>query len=286
MQEGELGKLYSKGTVIFSEGDEGDVMYVIQTGSVRITKNIDGRDINIALLGQDELLGEMALFDMQKRSATATVESQARILTVDKRKLFTTISREPTLAFKIIETMSKRIRKLNEDLVAMSKPKGLFETCFNLSATCSYVLEEAKHLVQAENGSVMILDEQGCLQIKAAFGREAATKTDLSIGRGIAGDVVKSAQAELVNDVTIDSRFIAESRDIRALLCLPLKCNGQPFGVINMSNRTDRMFTLDDLKLLNSVSHYASLAIHNALSYENLINATDTLLRHATMRTF
>jgi CRP-like cAMP-binding protein len=276
MQEGELGKLYPKGTVIFSEGDKGDVMYVIQTGSVRISKKIDGRDIDIALLGQDELLGEMALFDMQNRSATATVESQARILSVDKRKLFTTISREPTLAFKIIETMSKRIRKLNEDLVAMSKPKGLFETCFNVSTTCNYVLEEAKHLVQAENGSVMILDDQGCLQIKAAFGREATTKTELTIGRGI----------ELVNDVTIDSRFIAESRDIRALLCLPLKCDGQPFGVINMSNRTDRMFTLDDLKILNSVSHYASLAIHNALSYENLINATDSLLRHATMRTF
>lgn len=286
MKEGELGRLYPKGAVIFSEGDKGDVMYVIQTGSVRISKKIDGNDSTIATLGQGEILGEMALFDMQNRSATATIDSEARILTIDKRKLFATISRDPTLAFKIIETMSKRIRKLNEDLGAMSKPKGLFETCFNLATTCSCVLEEAKHLVHAESGSVMILDDQGCLQIKAAFGQEAEPKARLTIGRGIAGNVVKNAQAELVNDVTIDSRFIAESRDIRSLLCLPLKCDGQAFGVINMSNRRDRMFTLDDLKILNSVSHYASLAIHNALSNENLIHATDSMLRHATMRTF
>jgi len=286
MKEGELGKLYPKGTVIFSEGDKGDEMYVIQTGSVRISKKIDGGDITIATLGQGEILGEMALFDMQNRSATATIDSEARILTIDKRKLFATISRDPTLAFKIIETMSKRIRKLNEDLSTTSRPKGLFETCFSLTTTCRYVLEEAKHLVQAESGSVMILDDQERLHIKAAFGQEAKKKAELAMGKGIAGDVVKNARAELVNDVTIDSRFVAESPDIRSLLCLPLKCNGQAFGVINMSNRSDRMFTLDDLKMLNSISHYASLAVHNALSYENLRDATDSMLRHATMRNF
>lgn len=124
MKNGELGKIYPRGAVIFREGEKGDVMYVIQGGSVGISRKIDAKDVRIATLGPGEILGEMALFDMQDRSATAIVETEARILTIDKHKLFATISRDPTLAFKIIETMSKRIRRLNEELGATSSTKG------------------------------------------------------------------------------------------------------------------------------------------------------------------
>jgi len=58
----------------------------------------------------------MALFDRLPRSATAIAVGDARILSIDKKKLISSISRDPTLAFKILETMSQRIRRLDEDL--------------------------------------------------------------------------------------------------------------------------------------------------------------------------
>lgn len=124
MRIGELGKTYHRGEIIFKEGDKGDVMYVIQEGSVRISRQNGAEEVQIAVLGPGEILGEMALFDLHTRSATATVEAEARILTIDKQKLFATISREPTLAFNIIETLSRRIRKLNEELRMLTASKG------------------------------------------------------------------------------------------------------------------------------------------------------------------
>jgi CRP-like cAMP-binding protein len=63
----------------------------------------------------------MALFDKLPRSATATAAGEARVLSVDKTKLFTLISRDPTTTFKIIETMSSRIRKLSAEISQYKK---------------------------------------------------------------------------------------------------------------------------------------------------------------------
>lgn len=116
MKEGELGKIYADGEVIFKEGEKGEVMYVIQAGEVRITKKLVSDHTTIATLQSGEIFGEMALFDKLPRSATAMASGEARVLSIDKKKLFSTISHDPTLAFKIIETMSQRIRRLDENL--------------------------------------------------------------------------------------------------------------------------------------------------------------------------
>jgi len=116
MKEGELGKIYADGEIIFKEGEKGEVMYVIQSGEVKITKKLVSDHTTIATLQSGEIFGEMALFDKLPRSATAMASGEARVLSIDKKKLFSTISHDPTLAFKIIETMSQRIRRLDENL--------------------------------------------------------------------------------------------------------------------------------------------------------------------------
>ena len=48
MRESELGRHYSNGEIIFQEGEKGDVMYVIQSGKVKISKYSSSGDINMA----------------------------------------------------------------------------------------------------------------------------------------------------------------------------------------------------------------------------------------------
>jgi len=285
MKDGELGRLYSDGEVIFKEGDKGDTMYVIQSGKVKITKKTAAEEIVIAEIGKSEIFGEMALFDRLPRSATAAASGEARVLSIDKKKLFTTISRDPTLVFKILESMSSRIRGLNENLTRFRKREtGVANLCLDIDTTCRLILDEAKHLIPAENGSVMLLDEKGkSLCIKAAFGKEADQKLSLGRGEGIAGDVLKSGKAELVNNVTYDSRFVPGKAQISCMLCVPLKYQEHIFGVINMSNSSERLFTLDDLKLLRSLAIYASIAIQNARNFSSLKDAANEILIHATL---
>jgi CRP/FNR family transcriptional regulator, cyclic AMP receptor protein len=121
MKNGELGKLYFDKEIIFREGSTGDEMYVIQKGNVKITKNTDLGNVTIATLKNGEIFGEMALFDKLPRSATAIAHGETRILSVDKKKFFATISRDPTLVFKMLESMSNRIRRLNEELSTLKK---------------------------------------------------------------------------------------------------------------------------------------------------------------------
>lgn len=285
MSEGELGRLYSDGEIIFKEGERGEAMFVIQTGRVRITKKSGGDEMTIAELDSGEIFGEMSLFDKLPRSATASAFGGARILSVDKKKLFSTISRDPTLVFKILESMSRRIRKLNEEFMNLRKNKNSsLQLYLDVDTTCRLVLEEAKNIISAECGSVMLLDEsKETLSIRAAFGPEREPKVRLLVGEGIAGDVVRTGRAELVNNVSLDSRFITGESHIKSMLCAPLKWQENIVGVINMSNTSEHLFTLEELKLLRSLAIYASIAIQNAMNFSALEKTTDEILMHASI---
>ncbi|HXX53138.1 MAG TPA: cyclic nucleotide-binding domain-containing protein [Thermodesulfovibrionales bacterium] len=285
MKEGELGKVYAGGEIIFTEGSTGEVMYVIQSGKVKITKRTESGEVTIATLGEGEIFGEMAVFDRMPRSATAVAMGSARVLSVDKQKLFISINRDPTLVFKMMESMSQRIRSLDGELAKLKKEHTeMSRICVNIDETSALILKEAKNVIPADNGSVMLLDNEGkCLVIAAAFGEEADPKVILSGGEGIAGDVLRTGRAELVNNVFLDSRFVPGGSQISSMLCAPLRCRDHNFGVINMSNRADKPFIIDDLKMLDALALYASIAIQNAKNFSQLKDATSEVLRQATM---
>jgi CRP-like cAMP-binding protein len=285
MKEGELGKGYRDGEVIFQEGDRGEVMYVIQAGKVKIKRDGPSGEITLGTLESGEIFGEMALFDRLPRSATAVASGDARILSVDRKKLFPTISKDPTLLFKILETMSQRIRKLDDEIAKLKKHRSdLAIVCSNIEQTCRTILEEAHSVIPADSGSIMLVDEaEQYLSIKAAFGLESGTKMKMKVGEGIAGDVVRGGKAELIANASSDARYLPGATKITSLLCAPIGCEGRNFGVINMSNSSQKLFTADDLKLLRTLAVYASIAIQNEQNFFNLKNATDDLLRHATL---
>ncbi len=285
MKDGELGRVYANGEAICREGEKGEVMYVVQSGKVKITKHTSSGELTLATLGSGDIFGEMALFDKLPRSATAMALGEARVLSIDKKKLFLTISRDPTLVFKILETMSQRIRRLNENMAGLSAAKTeMLKVFCNMEETCEMVLNEARNIIKADNGSIMLYDEKtGTLSIKAAFGAESDRKLAFAAGEGVAGDVFKSGRAELVNNVAIDRRYKAGDIQIRSMLCAPIKCSEGQLGVLNMSLCSDRLFTIDDLKALNSLMIYASQAVENAKNFCGLRHAADKLLMHATL---
>jgi CRP-like cAMP-binding protein len=280
MTAGELGRAYLDGEVIFREGEKGEMMYVIQSGKVRITREGPSGELTLGILGSGEIFGEMSLFDRLPRSATAVAEGEARVLSVDRKKLFPTISRDPTLLFKILETMSQRIRRLDDEVEKLRKSNSqLAPAGANIGETCNMLLEEARSVIAADSGSVMVLlnDEQ-YLSVKASFGPQAEMR--LKAGEGIEGEVLKTGKAELVNNVPTDPRFLPARSKITSMLCVPIRCEGRNFGVITMSNTSERRFTPNDLKFLKTLAIYASIAIQNEENFSHLKNATDDLLRN------
>lgn len=118
MRLGDLGRGYSGGEAIVRQGEAGDCMYVIQAGRVEVIREENGREVKLAELGEGDFFGEMALFEQEVRSATVRPIGEARVLSIDKRMLLRKIHEDPTLAFRIMEHMSRRIRQLNGQLAS------------------------------------------------------------------------------------------------------------------------------------------------------------------------
>jgi CRP-like cAMP-binding protein len=116
MDTGSLGRLYQDGEVIIREGEVGNCMYVIQEGQVEILREGVGEDFHIAMRRKGDFFGEMAIFDREVRSATVRAVGQAYVITVDKKNFLRRVHADPSLAFRLVETMSHRIRELNDIL--------------------------------------------------------------------------------------------------------------------------------------------------------------------------
>lgn len=119
MTEGALGKVYQDGEVIVRQGDVGDCLYVIQEGRVEVVVERDGKETVLRELGAGEMVGEMAIFDRIVRSATVRAKGQARLLTVDRKNFLRRVNEDPSIAFRIVETMSRRVRDLSQEVVEL-----------------------------------------------------------------------------------------------------------------------------------------------------------------------
>ena len=93
-QDGELfGITYQKGEVIFSQGEFGDTMFIIQSGAVEISQSQNLHKNILALLEKGDFFGEMALIDRHPRTATAISISNSRLLPMT-RNLFPLLLQE------------------------------------------------------------------------------------------------------------------------------------------------------------------------------------------------
>jgi CRP-like cAMP-binding protein len=117
---GALGKVYQDGESIVRQGEVGDCMYVIQKGKVKVLTERDGKEIFLMTLEEGEFFGEMAIFEREVRSATVRALGEVRVLTVDQKTFLRRIHQDPSLAFRIVQTMSARIRLLVDEVGRLS----------------------------------------------------------------------------------------------------------------------------------------------------------------------
>jgi CRP/FNR family transcriptional regulator len=121
MEAGALGRDYNEGEVVVHQGEIGECMYVILEGEVEVILDQGGQSVRLAVRREGEFFGEMAIFEREVRMATvrALGAGPTRILTVDKKNFLRRIHEDPLLAYRIVETMSQRIRELSEEVARL-----------------------------------------------------------------------------------------------------------------------------------------------------------------------
>ena len=76
-------RTYPKGSMIILEEEYGDKLFIVQSGTVKITRvNDEGKEVILALLGSSEIFGEMAILDGESRSANVLAQEACSLLVI------------------------------------------------------------------------------------------------------------------------------------------------------------------------------------------------------------
>ena len=135
-------------TSLFRAGDEGDAMYLIERGKVRIcVQTTDGREMTLTELGRGDFFGEMALLDGQPRSANAIVAEDARLAVLSREHFLSFVRNSPDVALELLTALANRLRHTDELL--------------RRSATRNVNVEEAAQLTFADRASDTIAEFGG-----------------------------------------------------------------------------------------------------------------------------
>jgi flavin-dependent dehydrogenase len=116
-----LGKCFKDGEIIYRQGERGDCMYVVQKGKAEVMHRDEDKEFLLAELTDGDFFGEMALFEGETRRATVRAIGETWVYTLERDSLFRRIDEDPSLAFRLIQQMSYRIRELETKLVRTSR---------------------------------------------------------------------------------------------------------------------------------------------------------------------
>ena len=103
-------KSYSPGAVICREGEEGDEMYIIQKGKVRVSKHFADRARVVSILEKGDFFGETAIVNRTYRTATVTAVDSVELLVFDREGLQNMITRNALIALSIIDKLCRRLQ--------------------------------------------------------------------------------------------------------------------------------------------------------------------------------
>jgi CRP-like cAMP-binding protein len=106
-----------KGSMLFQQGDEGDALYGVVDGLVRICiAGESGKELTLGLMEPGDIFGEIALLDGLPRTADAYAAEDSILLVIDRREFMGLLEREGRLARHVIELLCERLRENTERL--------------------------------------------------------------------------------------------------------------------------------------------------------------------------
>lgn len=175
--------------------------------------------------------------------------------------------------------MNNKIKHKLKDLLILQEISLKINSKLNLHELLKLTMNLIKEKLNVEACSLMILDRNKKeLVFEVALGEKGRDiqKYSIKIGEGIAGKVAETGKPIIANDVRKNPLFTPKfdyltSFKTRSLLCVPLIHQDEMIGVIEVINKKNsEKFTVSDLKLLQAIANQASIAIKNAILYQEL----------------
>jgi CRP-like cAMP-binding protein len=108
---------FPSGHHVFAQGEPGDRLYIIVSGTVKIgNRTPDGQENLLAIMGPSDMFGEMSLFDPGPRTSSATTVTAVRAVSLDRLALRAWIANRPEIAEQLLRVLARRLRRTNNNL--------------------------------------------------------------------------------------------------------------------------------------------------------------------------
>ncbi len=172
-------RTFDRGEVIFREGDPGEALYVVRSGSVSIRRDhADGRTLALAELRPGSMFGELAAFGGEVRSATAEALEATALVAILGQDMQRVLRSDPEIALKLIGSLAERVRRLNDRLLARS-----FQTVPGRVAGALLLQVTARQEEGAGQRDVLVEATQAEIAQLAGTSRESASRFLASLAR-------------------------------------------------------------------------------------------------------
>ncbi len=139
-----------RGEVLFREGDEGDKLYIVTEGKVKLGRtSADGRENLLAIQGPGQMFGELSLFDPGPRSATVTAVTDAVFSSLSHEDLLRWLDGRPGVARGLLAQLAGRLRRANDvvaDLVFSDVPGRVAKALLDLADRFGRTADDGVHV--------------------------------------------------------------------------------------------------------------------------------------------
>ncbi len=110
-----------KDTVILLENEEGDTLFIIINGKVKVTTFSErGKEVIFSILNEGDFFGDMSLLDGKPRSATVISMEDSKLRLIRRHDFNNLIEKHPRIALRLLEELTLRLRKADERIESLA----------------------------------------------------------------------------------------------------------------------------------------------------------------------
>ena len=103
---------YPQNTIIFHQGEEGNMMFVIVEGNLQVLRTTNGIEQVLAQRSAGDFVGEMAIIESAPRSASLCAQTDVRVLAIDGETFKGILRERPDVSFAVLRSVSRRLREM------------------------------------------------------------------------------------------------------------------------------------------------------------------------------
>ncbi len=150
----------SKGAVLFREGEQGEALYLIHSGRIRLSQGRNGQERTVAFAGRGDTIGEMSLIAGQPTLYTATVDATADLIVLYRKDFEPILNEVPTAALHLSRVLAKRLVESTRQEPTSAVPSKIYPIISHQSLPnrVVFTVNLALSLAEQTRRRVLLLD--------------------------------------------------------------------------------------------------------------------------------